>query len=222
VVVADKSSGKIYTSDIDAPKFVAEDESFKGMGDLSYVDGDLAFADDGGYRVYSTSSSTVTEEYTADSLGVLAPYLDFVYSLSGDTITKFSKVPDGLDGSVWGTSSDFERAVSIAIDGAIYVLGGDGSLVSYTQGKDDKLVVAGLDKPLKSPVQVVSGFDMDNIYIADAGNNRVVVLDKKFDFVRELLPTKEEQWGDMKGIGISQDESVAFVLSGSRVYKVEL
>ena len=71
-------------------------------------------------------------------------------------------------------------------------------------------------------MQVVADIDYENIYVADSGNNRVVILNKKGTFVKQYKHIKGDYWNDIKGIGITSDEKKLFVLDGSRVFEVAL
>jgi len=221
VVVADSSAGNIYISGVNAPSFSIDGSVFPKIGYLTYFGGNVTLKDEEGYKVYDAVNNEVVETYLKEGLGVTSNYLDFVYSVDGDKLIRYEKSDNILDGSIWGQSGDFEKTVSMAIDGNIYILTSDGNLLSYVTGEKRDFEVKGLDKPFLSPVQVVTDFDLDRIYVADAGNGRVVVLDKDGGLVKQFL-TSGSEWGDMKGIGITRNEDMLFVLSGSKIYKVEL
>jgi DNA-binding beta-propeller fold protein YncE len=104
----------------------------------------------------------------------------------------------------------------------IYVLKPDGSLLKFLQGVQETFEITGLDKPLASPTQVLADYDFDNIYVADSGNNRVVVLDKKGALVKQILSNDPQTWNNIKGIAVSPDEKTLYVLDGTVVYSASL
>jgi len=56
-------------------------------------------------------------------------------------------------------------------------------------GKRHDLAFSGLDVPVKSPTAVFTSDKINNIYIADAGNQRVVQMDKTTGkFSRQFKP----------------------------------
>jgi hypothetical protein len=221
IVAADSSAGSIYVSNASTPSFSMGETAFPNIGYLTYFGGDVAFRDEEGYKVLDIVDNEVVETYLEEGMGITSNYLDFIYSIDRDTIIKYEKLASTLDSSVWGQSSEFEKAVSMAIDGTIYILTKDGGLFGYLTGERSDFEVKGLDKPLSSPQQVVTDFGLDNIYIADTGNSRVVVLDKDGNLVKQLIAEGDEL-NDMKSIGVTRDEASLFVLSGSRIYRVEL
>lgn len=225
VVAVDQASGKIFTSSATSPKFAAESLAFPGIKSLGYFGGDLAFADNEGYKIYALGASDETgktkEAYAQTGLGPSQPYLASVYSVSGDTLTKYQKGDKVLSGSVWAQSAALQGAVSLAIDGNIYVLKSDGSFLKFYTGDQVAFEIKGLDKAFSNPTKVIKDVDLTNIYVADSGNNRVVVLDDAGNLVKQFVAT-DDSWNNIRSIGVSRDEKTLFVLSGSKVYQVAL
>lgn len=223
VLVGDSTSGKMFKSSLSTAKFEAVLTSFPGTSSLSFIDGNVGFTDSEGYKVFNPETNEVVESYDDDSIGkVSASYLDFIYAINGDTLTKYEKSEDSLTSSTWGQSSDFTNAKSITIAINIYVITGEGTLVSYLSGQKTGFEVSGLDVAFRDPKQVVADLDFNNIYIADPGNKRVVVLDNTGALVQQYKHTNPNAWGDIKAIGVSRDEKTLFVLSGTKVYEVGL
>lgn len=218
VVVADSNSGKMFISNTATPKFEAQADLYSGISYLGYFGGDVFFKDKDGFKVYD--GTKITENYTGD-VGPLFPYLAFVYSVKDNTIMKFSKSGTALDGSVWATDDSVKGAVSMAVDGNIFLLKSDGSLLKFYSGVKEAFNISGLDKPLNNPVNIVKDVDLNNIYIADKGNGRVVVLDESGNLVAQYLP-KSGFWGDLNGVSVSRDEKTLYILSGTKVYNFNI
>jgi hypothetical protein len=117
---------------------------------------------------------------------------------------------------------DFTRAADLAIDGYAYVLSSSGAIARFGGGLIDDLPVSGLDKPFNNPARIFATDEAKNIYILDAGNSRVVVLDKAGAYQSQyVLP------GDHNlepGTLLLVDESVAkiFLISKDKVYAVAI
>lgn len=222
IVVTDKNTGKIFVSDTVTPKFELLEDTFAGMDNALNIQGELGFTDNEGYKVYNLGTESISESYASDELGLTSAYSDFLYSINGDTLTRYIKGEGTLSGSVWGTSEEFSEARSMGISYSIFLITQNGELVSYTTGNKDAFTVSAEAGTFNNPVQVLADIDFENIYIADKGNKRVVVLDDSGNFVNEYKARKEDRWNDIKSISVSPDESVLYVLNGSRVYKVDL
>jgi len=221
LVVSDKIAGAVYVSQIATPKFEAIATAFPGVRSIAEHEDTFVFTDNEGFKAYSLASDKVVAAYEKTGLGESASYLDFVYDVTGDTITKYTKQGATLSGSVWNTSANLTGAVAIAIDGNIYVLKGTGDLLKFYQGEKVEFAVGGLDKPFVSPVDVVTNSDLKNVYVADAGNKRVVVLDKTGKVTQQIFPAGDV-FADIKDVAVSDDETKLFVLSDTKVYEVSL
>jgi hypothetical protein len=89
---------------------------------------------------------------------------------------------------------DLSGAVDMAIDGFIYVLYADGAIRKFEGGAPVEFQVTELDKPLNRATAIYTAPDdvAQYIYVADAGNKRVVQLNKDGRFVRQFKPRDEE------------------------------
>ena len=222
LVATDQNSGKIFISSTTTPKFEALDQQFRGINSVEDVDGKLGFADSEGYKIFDLVKKEVANSYKKEGLGISCSYTGFIYSISGDTLTKYTKSQDTLDGTTWGKSAEFNGAKSMAIAYSIYILESNDQLTAFTAGTKSNFEVEGLDRPFSNAVQVVTTVDLNNIYIADSGNNRVVVLDKKGNFVKQYKTENEVVWNNIKSIGINPSETTMSVLNDSKVYETKL
>jgi hypothetical protein len=222
VVATDSQTGKIYISDQNTAKFEAETTAATGIKNTLNIKGKLGFTDSEGYKVYDITNKKISESYKQTGLGITSAYLDYVYSISGDKINRYSKDTDTLKESLWGQSDSFTGAKSMAIAYSVYIITSDGKVESYTGGAKDKFTLSGEKAALNNPSKIVADIDFTNIYIADNGNGRIVSFDDKGNFVKEYKPKKEGAWNDIRSFGVSADEKTMFVLNGSKVFKVEL
>lgn len=223
VVATDAKNGKIYQSDTITPKFEVNTDTFSGISSPINIKGKLGFVTSTeGYKVYDLSTNKVVESYLLPNPGIVSAYLDFVYELADSKITRYSKDGTNLTGTLWTQNEELGQAKSIAVAYSVYVLSADGKLLKYTSGQKNDFSLKGDATTLAKPVKAVTDIDFDNIYIADAGNKRVVVYDKEGNFIKEYKAKQEDRWADMRSITVSPDEKTLFVLSGSKVYKVAL
>lgn len=138
-----------------------------------------------------------------------------------DGILKFVPSADAYSSTDYFSSDapDFKDAAAMAIDGSVYVLWEDGSLKKYTRGAEDDFTVSGLEKPLSSPTRIWTTEDQDNIYILDKGNSRIIVLDKEGKFVKAYSADIIKA---AKDIDVAEADKKIFVLSGDKVYKIDI
>lgn len=157
-----------------------------------------------------------------DSAVSIAPYLGNIYLLDtkDSQIYKFVAGDSGYSKQNYLSSgANISSAVSIAIDGSIWVLQKDGTILKFTKGKADSYSLTGLDKNLSNPTQIWTNVDSDNYYLLDNGNLRIVVVNKEkgysSQFVNELL--NKATLFDV----LEKDKKILFI-SGGKIYYFNL
>jgi len=157
----------------------------------------------------------------AIALGV---YFGNIYILdkSQKQILKFAPIQGGFGKSNYFASDfspDFTSAVSMAIDGSIFVLLSDGTIQKFTRGNADQFTISGLDTPLSSPSKIFTDRNTSNIYILDNGNSRIVVLNKEGiyqnQYQTEILKTA-------KDFEVLEKDKKIYILSKNKVYEIEI
>lgn len=118
-----------------------------------------------------------------------------------------------------GTTPDFTKAVSMAIDGSIYVLTSDGKVLKFLRGASSSFSITGLSKPLLKPTKIYTIEDFTNIYILDRGNSRIVVLNKTGGFVSQYQASVLK---DARDFEVVEADKKIFILSGGKVYQIDL
>lgn len=219
IVVTDNTKGTIYVSDIATAKFVAEETTYPSIRNITTTEDKITFSDETGYKVYDTTTKTTTESYELETGDVLETYLGFIYEIKNDTLTKYTKSDGTLSGSTWAQAPEFANAKDMAISISIYILKSDNSIAKYTSGTKGEFTISGWEKDFKNPIQLVTDLDLENIYIADKGNQSIVILDKAGNFQKQL---GYDAWNDIRSIAVTTTEDTLLVLSGSKVYKVSL
>ena len=143
-------------------------------------------------------------------------------SAADSQIWKYLGLDDGLSGKrsyLVGDTFDLSEAVDIAIDGSVWVLFSDGSIVKYTQGKKDAFTVIGLDQPFGEAVKIFTSPEVEHVYVVDRANTRVVVLDKSGEYVAQY------QWSGIAGVKdfvVSEALKKTFFLTGEKVFTIDL
>jgi hypothetical protein len=112
--------------------------------------------------------------------------------------------------------------IDMAIDGFIYVLYADGTVQKFEGGAPAPFEIMGIDRPLSNPTAIYTGPDhlVQFIYIADAGNQRIVQLDKDGRFVRQIRPREEESvpFDSLKSIFVDESANKLYFLDNQSLY----
>jgi len=117
-----------------------------------------------------------------------------------------------------GNSPDLGSTVDMTINGSVYILFKDGHIDKYTRAKKDAFEISGLDKPLLGASRIFTN-DESNLYILDNGNSRVVVLDKTGKFKKAYSANIIKKAKDFE---VSEKDKKIYVLSGGKVYQIDL
>lgn len=133
----------------------------------------------------------------------------FKFVPSGNNYTKSNYITSG--------TPDLEDSAAMAIDGSIYVLANDGSIKKFTRGGEESFSITGLEKGLSGPTSIVTAEEMNNIYILDRGNSRIVVIDKDGSFVKAY---SADILKNARDIDPQETNNAIYVLSGDKVYKI--
>jgi hypothetical protein len=137
-----------------------------------------------------------------------------------DNILKFVPSGDTFSSSDYITDeADLTNSVAMTIDGSIYVLDSTGNVTKYTRGAEEEFSITGLEKSLSSPTRISTGEDLENIYILDQGNSRIVVIDKEGNFIKAY---SADILKNARDIDPQEADGAIFVLSGENVYRIEL
>lgn len=113
------------------------------------------------------------------------------------------------------------QAADMAIDGYIYVLYQDGTVAKFLGGEEQPFETEGIPGGLGE----TAGFAVDpngdgTVYIADRGNDRVVVLDPDGRFRAQLRG--DPPLASLEALAVSQSQGRLWVLAGGKVYRAIL
>lgn len=146
----------------------------------------------------------------------------YILSTEKKMIYGFSKTLAGYDGgSSWLTDTKIpvERAVSMGVDGYIYLLLDDGKIVKMLKGKQVEFKQQIPTKPIANPTRMVIYDGLKHIYILDPAQKRVIVYDTVGNLVNQYVFPNVK---DLRDIAIGGKEEILYVLDETRVNAVPL
>lgn len=151
-------------------------------------------------------------------------YLGNIYILDSvqKQIIKFINAGDSFGKSTYFQSSnlpDLSSAVSMTIDGSIWLLYQDGSIQKFTKGSRDEFDMPVLDVPLKGATVIRTDTDSNNLYILDPLNKRLVVISKDGKSQKQYY---SDLFSKAKDIDVVEKDKIVYVLIGKDVYKMEM
>jgi len=165
----------------------------------------------------------------APNVKSIASYSSYLYLLEPDSnqIYKHTRLANGFgEGKIWikDPETNIKDAVSLAIDGSIYVLKSDGSVDKYLRGskiKSDDNSDFSIDKlgdPISNPTEIYTRSDLNYFYIIEPQKNRIVLFNKiSGKLVRQYT---SESFNNLKNIAIDDKEEKMYVLNEDKVFEV--
>lgn len=182
--------------------------------------------------VFSTDKEELNSREIKLSNGVssakdMASYSSYLYLLKPDSnqIYKHTRSASGFgEGEIWikDAGADIKNAVSLAIDGSIYILKSDGSVDKYLRGVKDSsgFSIDKLGDLISNPTKIYTRSDLNYLYVVEPRKNRVILFDKiDGKLVKQYT---SESFSGLKNIVVDNEEKKMYVLSGDKVFEVEI
>lgn len=145
------------------------------------------------------TASPVQDAAQWSDLRAIASFGGNIYLLDGKSNQIFKYTPTAAgysaQASPYFPANDrpiLNKAVDMAIDGDVWILNDNGTVMRYRAGVPIPFQLGTLPIPLKNPVAIFTSPEVDSLYIADAGNERIVEFDKNGKFVRQFKPYAEK------------------------------
>ncbi len=232
LALLDTTTGTVYQLDIASKKgqIIAGGASFEGAT-LVGIHGDRHFVlgSSGIHQVdvddKKTSSAVISKDDAWGDIRDLVSFAGNIYLLDAQkgriwkyvvTEKGFSTIREYLNPD---TLVDLSQATTLSIDGAVWVGTRIGKLFKFTQGKEDTFISIGIDPPLGTNLVAYTNDELKHLYVLDAENKRVVVLDKDGMYVAQYA------WEDalpVSDLVVSEASGKILLLGEGKLYVIEL
>jgi hypothetical protein len=226
LLIVDSQGKGIYWTDLMARtgQVIASGEDLAGA---KFIAESFVFTSQGIFQVDIEGKRIKKVIEPGDWEGVLgmSTYGGNIYLLDSaqNQIVKYIALESGFSAPrnylVATETPDFSNAQDLAIDGWVYVLKQDGTILKYLQGAQEFFVVTGLDPVFSDPVTIYTEPEADHLYILDQKGSRIVVLTKTGDYHSQyVIP-------DLTGatdLVVVEKERQIYVLKGDKIYRIEL
>lgn len=185
LVFTDSQAFEVLTDQVQDPKLIDATEKVIATGAFADYDAVALLTFGGKLLEYSQGNSQFAD--TADvnwKSGVdLATYSNKIYILdpAGNQVWRYQKGNTGYGNAqaYLPEGQTLNDAVSIAVDGKVWILNSDGTLLQYYAGEPvDYVIKKGPLTSIEKATRVVTDLDMTRLYVLDSGAGRVLVYDK--------------------------------------------
>ncbi len=117
---------------------------------------------------------------------------------------------------------DLTSAVDMTIDGHIYVMLVDGSILKFLKGAPIAFSQSGLDVPMRNPSAVFASANSQYLYVTDPGNGRIVQFSKDGEFIQQFAPREPGAFDQIKGLYVDEAAERFYIVSGKRLYMANI
>ncbi len=111
---------------------------------------------------------------------------------------------------------------AIAIDGNIWLLFADGRLLKFFGGEQRPFIWRGIPDPLSGPADIAVPVQGDRIYVADAGNGRIIEATKDGQFLRQFRMRQGDVLRNLRSLFLDEAGEMFYILTDSQLYRVDI
>ena len=220
IISYNKQNGKIEDSALKLPVNAL---------DTAYISGNTAAVYDGtSLYVWDFSTGNLSAGFSQsvpgkNDIAGLAEYVtnSRVYAVDKKSgfIINFAAGKDGFAKPLVGIRDpQLSNAIDLTIDSSIYILTKTGAL-KFQSGRQAEFNLASLAIPFSGTGKIYTQKDFNFVYLLDAGNKRILILDKKGNLINSI---KSETFTNLKDFQVDEKGKVMYVLNDGSLLKVSL
>ena len=145
----------------------------------------------------------------------------YAVDIANNQIYKYSYTGDEFSaGQKWlkDDSANLNKAVSVAVDGSIYLLNSDKTIFNFFKGKKQEFQFENNDI-LISANKIWTDADSNYLYILDAEGKKITVLNKKGELVIQYY---SDEFNNLKDFIVNETDKKIYILSGSKIFAIDI
>jgi hypothetical protein len=227
LVVLDKAKKKIYLLSVEKKSQTVIDFAGEQGSQLIAVDKKaFVLAEKGIYTVNFLQKSAdlkIEKDEAWQEIVGLGAFAGNLYLLDkgAGNIWRYLATEEGFSArKSWfvSTPPDLSQSVSLAIDGAIWVLRKEG-IGKFNLGKEESFVLNRLPESFLEPAKIFTSVEAENLYVLDKGRGKIYVIAKNGDFKAVYA---WEGFKNAQDLAAVEGLKKLFVLSGTKIYTIDL
>ncbi len=125
-----------------------------------------------------------------------------------------------------GTMINLAPVIDMAIDGAVWLLNPNGSILRYFSGVQEPFALDAIDPPFSDAVAMWADEvdpPLGRLYLADAASNRILAFDKTGKLLAQLMPADHPQiLNSLRSIYVDSDNNYLYALTADALYQVPI
>lgn len=155
----------------------------------------------------------------------LALFRNSLYFLEKDTgkvVKYFQPLSENKDQPVYWIQPQEKKAQdarSITVTGSVYVLTNNNSIWEYRGGRFYKEINLSVFPFPKKLARIVVSPQFSRLAVLEPSQGRIILIDRQGTLIKQF---KSDAFLNLKDVSFSQDEKFLYVLSGLKVYQLDL
>lgn len=156
-------------------------------------------------------------------ISAISSYGKKLYAIdtANNQIYKYSYTGDEFSaGQKWlkEDNLDLSKAISIAIDGSIYILNSDKTIFSFFKGEEQEFQFENNDILLSSD-KIWTDIDSDYLYILDAEGKKITILNKKGELIIQYY---SDEFNNLKDFIVDETSKKIYALSDNKIFEIDI
>lgn len=154
---------------------------------------------------------------------------EYIYLLdsANNTIWRYQRLRTSFGVPVsWTTAGDMSDAVSMAIDGDVYLLTRKGEILRYRKGELTPFTITDQPTvPLSTPTKIFTFAEATNLYVLDSENKRIVVYSKGIGDVgkyEKQIVFEDLAANEIRDFSVDKDEQKLTILTTDKLIITDL
>ena len=140
-------------------------------------------------EVYYARQNAAKVPVTSSRVTSFAPYLNYLYLVVPGEPQIYKATPSGSTYTIskWlSPQASVGEGLGVTVDGEVWVLTSNNILRFY-RGAQKEFALSGIDRSFNNPVAIYTNGDLNNLYVYDSGNGRVVAFSKSGRYVFQII-----------------------------------
>ena len=227
--LAVSASGELVATSADQKIYKVTPENPIELASRVDMETPFAFLSDKHFSLYNGSNQTgilnlESKKYSTFSLKEpetakdASLYEGNLYLLAEAAIYKYPDITTGgIQKQLWLGGLTEGNGISIAVDGNVYVLQADGTVVKYFKAKEESRI--NLNLKISEGSRLLTNKDSSYFYLADLGNKRIRVFDKTTGSL--ALTFKVTQFDSIKDVALG-DKALYLISGEGQIWRISL
>ena len=135
--------------------------------------------------------------------------------------TDISQKTDKLNGGLWlnPETKKPSSAKSIAIDGSVWVLNKNNTILKYYRGEFQKEITIKTFPSIETISKISAYQNLPYLYVLTPNENRIIIVDKEGKVIKQY---QGDNFNNLQDFTISGDGKDIYLLNNSEIYKISL